>query len=579
MTMLKVATAKEMQNIDRLTIEKYGITGTVLMERAGLAVVKRINELFFQNPPSLIKNPPLPPFVKGGIMGGYCKEEQLRGTDYGQQLTVIVLCGGGNNGGDGFVIARILHNQGKDVKVFLASKPADLKGDAKINYHAALKFGVKILSLKNLFTHHSSPITHHCLIIDALFGTGLTKEVRPPLSKAIKKINELTCLPAGKKCPVIAVDIPSGISSDTGQIMGCAVKAEYTVTFGLPKRGHLLYPGAEYTGKLFIEDIGFPQKLLEVNSINAFLFQEKDAVSLLPERPRYSHKGTYGHVLLIAGSKGKTGAAFMAAKSCLRTGAGLVTIGVPESLVNIFQSRVTEEMVLPLPDKGNGTLSYKAADLILDFAKQKADVLAIGPGISTDDEISRLVSLLITKSGIPIVIDADGINAIAGHADILKKCNVPIILTPHPGEMARLLSQKSEVRSQKSEKQKLRTPNSKLQTLIELDRINAAVSFAKRTKTYLVLKGVPTIIASPDGSAFINTTGNPGMATAGTGDVLTGMISALLAQKLSPQNAALLGVYMHGFIGDIAAGTKGEHSLTASDIINLIPAVFKAIIA
>ncbi|MBI5050978.1 MAG: NAD(P)H-hydrate dehydratase [Nitrospirae bacterium] len=530
--MLKVATAKEMQEIDRLTIEKYGITGTVLMERAGLAVVKRINELFFQTT------------VNRQLSTVNC-----------QPSTVLILCGGGNNGGDGLVVARILHEQGKDVTVFLSAKPEELKGDVKINYHTAKNFGVKIYPINKFLTSHFSLLTSHFIIVDALLGTGLNKDVKSPLKEVIEKANKL-------KCTVVSVDIPSGISSDTGQIMGCAVKAEYTVTFGLPKRGHLLYPGAEYTGKLFIEDIGFPKKLLEVKSLNICLFQKKDALSLLPERPRYSHKGTYGHVLLIAGSKGKTGAAFMAAKACLRTGAGLVTIGAPESLVNIFQSRVTEEMVLPLPDKGNGTLSYNAADLILNFARQKADVLAIGPGLSTDDEISRLVNLLTTKSGVPIVIDADGINAIAGHADIFKKSKMPIILTPHPGEMARLIN--SEQLTVNSEQ-------------IEKDRINTALSFSKRTKTYLVLKGVPTITASPDGSAFINTTGNPGMATAGTGDVLTGIISALLAQRLEPQNAALLGVYMHGFIGDIAAETKGEHSLIASDIINLIPEVFKLI--
>jgi NAD(P)H-hydrate epimerase len=344
--------------------------------------------------------------------------------------------------------------------------------------------------------------------------------------------------------------------------MGCAVKAYHTITFGLPKRGHLLYPGAEYTGKLLIRNIGFPEKLLKSAKLEVNLLQEKDAIPLLPERPKYSHKGTYGHVLLIAGSKGKTGAAFMSAKACLRTGAGLVTIGVPESLVNVFQSRVTEEMVLPLPDKGDGTLSHKASDLILKFLRQQANVLAIGPGISTSNEISKLVNLIIAKSKVPIVMDADAINAIAGRTGILKKSSAPIILTPHPGEMARLLnSQQSTVNSQQ----------------IEKDRINTAMLFAKKTKTYLVLKGVPTIIATPDGKAFINSTGNSGMATAGTGDVLTGMISAFLAQGLTPQNASILGAYMHGLIGDVVAKKKGKHSLIASDIINTIPAVFKSI--
>ena len=536
--MLKVVTAKEMQYIDRITINKYDIAGTVLMERAGLAVAEKINELFLIPP-----NPPL--------------------TKWGTPEKVIILCGGGNNGGDGLVIARILHNQGRDVKVFLAGKPEGLKGDAKNNYNAAKKFGVPISPIKKFLTGNRSLATGHCVIVDALLGTGLIKEVRAPLSDIIKKVNRLSS-------PVVAVDIPSGISSDTGQVMGCAVKADYTVTFGLPKRGHLLYPGAEHTGQLFVEDIGFPQDILESDRIRVNFVEDDDIPSLVPERPRYSHKGTYGHVLLVAGSKGKTGAAFMAARSCLRAGAGLVTIGVPETLMDIFQSRVTEEMILPLPDKGNGTLSFKAAGPVLDFLKKRGNVLAIGPGISYDEEISRLVGSLLIGSKVPVVIDADGINAIAGRTALLKKAGVPVIITPHHGEMARLLLARAKGKWQMKE--------GITRKQIEEDRINTAVSFAKRTKTYVVLKGVPTITATPDGEVFINSSGNPGMAKAGTGDVLTGIISAFLAQGLPPVDASVLGVYMHGHTGDIMAQKKGTHSLIASDIINAIPSVFKSIL-
>ncbi len=563
--MLKVATAKEMQQIDKVTIEKYGITGTILMERAGLAVAEKINELFSEH------RTKSPVFPCGNKEGG--KNQEPR-----QLSTVIILCGGGNNGGDGLVIARILHNQGKDVKVFLSAKPVDLKGDAKINYNAAKKFGVNILPANKFFSHHASRITlnrmvqgitHHDIIVDALLGTGLSKEVKTPLSDVIKKVNKMSS-------PVISVDIPSGISSDTGQVMGCAVKAQYTVTFGLPKRGHLLYPGAEHAGELYVEEIGFPTPLIRSKKIKVDLVEREDALSLLPGRPQYSHKGTYGHVLLIAGSRGKTGAAFMAAKSCLRAGAGLVTIGVPETLMKIFQSRVTEEMVLPLPDKGNGTLSVKSLDEILEFLNKNANVLAVGPGISTDDEISKLVRRLVTESKAPVVIDADGINAIAGKSNILKKSKAPIILTPHPGEMARLL-QGTRDEGQGTRDEGRGISREALRILVEKNRIETAILFAKKTKTYLVLKGVPTIIATPDENAFINSTGNPGMATAGTGDALTGMISAFLAQGLSPRNASILGVYMHGLVGDIAAEKKGEHSLVASDIINAIPAVFKSV--
>jgi NAD(P)H-hydrate epimerase len=427
------------------------------------------------------------------------------------------------------VIARILHNQGRDVEVYLAAKPDSLTGDAKVNYDAAKKFGVKIYPLKKFLTDYPLRSVSKCIIVDALLGTGLSKEVRAPLSDIIDKVNKMIAA-------VVSVDIPSGISSDTGQILGCGVKAQYTVTFGLPKRGHLIYPGAELTGHLFIEEIGFPGTLLESEKIRTGLIQKEDICSLFPERLKYSHKGTYGHVLIVAGSKGKTGAALMAAKACLKSGAGLVTIGIPDTLVNTFQSRVTEEMILPLPDKGDGTLSFNAAGAISDFMGKDGNVLAMGPGMSVDREISNLVSLLIKESENPMVIDADGLNAIAGNTHILNED-------------------------------------------IEKDRINSAQKFARKNACYLVLKGVPTVIAVPDGKAFINPTGNPGMSTAGAGDVLTGMISAFLAQGLSPQDAAIAGVYMHGLTGDFIAEKAGKHSLIASDIINKIPKVFKSVLA
>ncbi len=521
--MLKVATAAEMQGIDRITIEDYGIAGTILMERAGLSVVSRINELFFG--------------------------ETVQRQPATDKPAVIVLCGGGNNGGDGFVIARILHNQGKSVEVFLSVNPGNLKGDARINYDAAKKFGVKISPLDEFPARR--PL-NRCVIVDALLGTGLSKEVRAPLSGAINAVNR-------SACPVVSVDIPSGISSDTGQVMGCAVKARYTVTFGLPKRGHLLYPGAGHAGRLFVEDIGFPVTLLKSGKIRVNLPERGDMISLLPQRPAYSHKGTYGHVLLVAGSRGKTGAALMAAGACLRAGAGLVTIGVPESLVGTFQSMVAEEMILPLADKGDGTLSSESAGAILEFLENRAGVLATGPGLSVDGEITGLISRLIAESGSPLVIDADGLNAVAGNPAVFRDSRVPVVLTPHTGEMARLLhglsSEKGDIRA-----------------MIEKDRISTAVSFAEKTGTYLVLKGVPTVTATPEGDAFINPTGNPGMASAGSGDVLTGMISAFVAQGLTPRDASVLGVYMHGLAGDIAANEKGPHSLIASDIIGSIPA-------
>ncbi|MEW6602950.1 MAG: NAD(P)H-hydrate dehydratase, partial [Nitrospirota bacterium] len=523
--MLKVTTSEEMQQIDRTTIEKYGIPGAVLMERAGLRVVDRINELFFNS-----------------------SAQGVRSKDSGRK--VLIFCGGGNNGGDGFVIARELHNQGKAVEVFMTANPLVLKGDAKINYDSARKYGVPMRPVSHFLRRPSSRSAGRCLLVDALLGTGLSREVRAPLSNVISQINKISY-------PVVSVDIPSGISSDTGQIMGCAVRAQYTVTFGLPKRGHLLFPGADYTGSLFIEDIGFPQNLLSSDKIRINMVQKEDVNALLPARPKNSHKGTYGHVLIIAGSKGKTGAALMAARACLRTGAGLVTIGIPETLLDTFQSRVTEEMLLPLPDKGNGTLSLKSADRIFGFLGNKRGyVLAVGPGLSVDRDISKLVKALISESGVPMVIDADGLNAVADDTAVLKKSRAPVILTPHTGEMMRLLSKGAQGKNHGFGKDLKRT-------YMEQDRINIALGFARKTRTYLVLKGAPTVTATPEGTAYINSTGNPGMATAGSGDVLTGIISAFLAQGMSVSNASKLGVYAHGLAGDIAAGSRGQYSLIA----------------
>ncbi|HYA12191.1 MAG TPA: NAD(P)H-hydrate dehydratase, partial [Thermodesulfovibrionales bacterium] len=388
--------------------------------------------------------------------------------------------------------------------------------------------------------------------------------------------------------PIISVDIPSGISSDNGQVMGNAVKADYTVTFGLPKRGHFLYPGAQYSGKLFIENIGFPEELLRSERLSVELLMKNEMSPLLPERQRYSHKGDYGHVLIVAGSRGKTGAAFMAAKSCLRSGAGLVTIGVPESLADIFQSRVTEEMTLILPDKGDGTLSERASKVILNFLNEKADVIAIGPGIGASADIKKLMKTLVKNCASPLVIDADGINSLHGEREVFTKSKAPIILTPHPGEMARLLQQPAVSTQQSAPpptppplwgraREGVKAPSSELLTKIEQDRINIALSFVKKTGTYLVLKGVPTIIAAPDGKAYINSTGNPGMASAGTGDVLTGMIAGFLSQGIKPIHASILGVFMHGLAGDIAASEKGEYSLIATDIIDKIPLAFHSL--
>ena len=299
---------------------------------------------------------------------------------------------------------------------------------------------------------------------------------------------------------------------------------------------------------------------------------------IIPERHTYSHKGTYGHVLIVAGSRGKTGAALMAAKACLKTGAGLVTLGVPESLAGVFQSRVTEEMTLVLPDNGDGMLSGKAARSILDFLHSTAHLLAIGPGIGISVEIKRIMKDLVRNSSSPIIIDADGLNSLRGEKGIFKKASIPIIVTPHPGEMARLLQDSREKTTTAKKASSTQGPARGIRKSIEQDRVNTALSFTRDTKTHLVLKGVPTIIATPDNKAFINATGNPGMAKGGTGDVLTGMIAGFLSQTMNPVTASILGVFLHGLAGDIAASEKGLHTVMATDILDKIPDAFSALI-
>jgi hydroxyethylthiazole kinase-like uncharacterized protein yjeF len=519
---MKAVTAEEMRDIDRKTIEEYGISGPVLMERAGVSVANRIRGLF-------------------------------------DRQKVVVVAGGGNNGGDGIVAARELLNHGWHTQVVLFSKEEKLSPDNRSQYRTARQLGVPV----EFRTRLTPRDLHGAIVVDALFGTGLSKPVTSAFAEAIAFLNK-------SEARVVSVDIPSGISSDTAQVMGDAVRADYTVTFGLPKIGHLLHPGAEFTGQLFVEDIGFPDELLSSGLLKVDAVGRKDAASLVPERPTHSYKGDYGHVLVVAGSRGKTGAPSMAARASLRSGAGMVTLGIPETLTEVFLSRVVEEMVLPLPDTGSGIVSERAFDTIIEFLDGKADVLAMGPGITTDRNVINLVEKLVTAVTVPMVLDADALNALSGRKDILKKAKAPIILTPHIGEMARLLRPAGKGAASSP-------PGRESLSAIAKDRISTACSFAKETGACLVLKGAPTIVAEPEGRSFINTTGNAGMATAGSGDVLTGVIAAFLGQGLSPVDAGVLGVYMHGLAGDMAASGRGMHSLIAGDIMDNMHAAFAAV--
>ena len=499
---MKVVDSIQMREIDSRTITEYNLSSPVLMERAGLSVFNRIKEQFQP-----------------------------------QKTKTLVLAGGGNNGGDGLVIARLLKNDGWNVKVHFLSTPQKASPDCKAQLEAAKKFGVPII-----YAAPQRPDFHAAIIVDAILGTGLTKDVSGKLAQVVEDVNRF-----GEK--VVAVDIPTGISSDNGRVMGAAIRADFTVTFGLPKLGHMMHPGAEHTGRLFIEDIGFPRELLISDGLPCEIIEKRQAAQLIPERPVFSYKQTFGHVLSLAGSRGKTGAALLCAKAALRTGAGLVTMGIPEEAADVFQTRVTDEMILPLPSNA-GSLSMAAKEGIFSFIHERADVLAAGPGLGGTPDIRALVPELIRSCTAPMVLDADALNAMNGDYSPLSQAKAPVIITPHPGEMGRLVGKKTAD--------------------IENDRIGSAVTLSVNSGAYVILKGAHTIIASPEGRCFINPTGTPAMAKAGTGDVLTGMLAGLLAQGLQPLDAALLGVYLHGLAGELAAARHGLHSMLASDMHDTI---------
>ncbi len=505
---MKLATAAEMRELDRRTIEEFGIPGIVLMENAGRAVVSALVHKW------------------GTVNGRRC----------------VIFCGKGNNGGDGLVVARRLHNMGAKVSVRLFSD--NMKGDAGINLNTSRKMGIDIALVSTDLNEETALAVHADVVIDAIFGTGLSSEVGEPYAGVINMINS-----AARE--VVSVDVPSGVNSDDGRVMGTAVHADMTVTFGLPKRGLYLYPGAQAAGRIKTAEIGIPQSVIDEAAIGANLLTASHVKGLLPGREPDSHKGTYGHLLIVAGSAGKTGAAVLAAHAALRSGAGLVTLAVPESLNDVFEEKLTEEMTVALPETDERSLSYAALDGLLNLLEGKTAV-AIGPGISRNADTARLIREFLPKLNIPAVLDADALNILSEDETPLDSMSVPVVLTPHPGEAGRFLG----------------VPAVKVQ----LDRPGSAISLAKAHNCTVVLKGARTLVASPDGTFYVNPTGNPGMATAGTGDVLTGVISSFLAQGLEARDAALLGAYAHGLAGDKASGAKGYAGLIAGDLIEALPA-------
>jgi NAD(P)H-hydrate epimerase len=510
---LKVVTSEIMQRLDKRAIEECGIPGIVLMENAG----SRATEVIESHYPELINK------------------------------KVAVFSGKGNNGGDGFVIARHLFNRGVQVKIYLLTAGDSLLGDAKINFEIVRHLGISILEFKEegIIDLIRDEIRDCDLIVDAIFGTGLNSEVKGLFRDVIEVLNQADI-------PMVAVDIPSGLDANTGKALGNCIKADLTITFAHPKVGLLIPEGTEYVGELEIIDISIPKYLIEEEKIQNYIIDRDELKSLLKPRNLNSHKGDFGHLLVVAGSTGKTGAAVLTCKGAMQAGVGLVTLGIPESLNPIMENKLTEVMTEPLAEAPPGFLGIRALEKIVALTEKKG-ALALGPGVSTNDGTVELVHGIVKEVHIPVVIDADGLNAIARDKDTLKGADVPIVLTPHPGEMARLM-------------------NTSVAEILD-NRMEISRSFAQDYNVYLVLKGFRTIIADPCGDIWINPTGNPGMATAGMGDVLTGMLSSFIAQGFGIMDAAKLAVFSHGLAGDTIASERGEIGLLATNVIERIPSI------
>jgi NAD(P)H-hydrate epimerase len=514
--MMKVATAEQMQELDRKAIETYRIPGIVLMENAGRGAAEVISNAF----PDILKK------------------------------RVAIIAGKGNNGGDGFVIGRYFLNRGIPVKAFLLADPKVLRGDAETAFQIFLRMKGEVIPIPSSKDYQKvkRDLEKFDLLIDSIFGTGLDAEVRGYYREVIDHLNTL-------QKPMVAVDIPSGLDANTGKPLGTAIRASLTVTFGLPKVGQLISPGIDYVGTMKIIDIGIPRRLVEEEKFQTYILEDEDIRKWL-SMPRHpdTHKGDYGHLLVIAGSVGKTGAAAMACEAALRMGAGLVTLAIPKSLNGIMEMKLTEVMTEPLPETPKQTLSLRAFNSILRLCENKK-ALIVGPGIGTFKETQSLILKLIKTLDLPIVLDADGLTALATQPKIIPATNRSLILTPHPGEMARLIGSTAKE--------------------IQENRIGISRKFSQSQHVHLVLKGHRTLIASPKGEIFINPTGNPGMASGGTGDVLAGMIGGLICQGFGILPCLQISVYLHGLAGDEVAREKGEKSLVATDLIQKIPALLQ----
>ncbi len=512
--MMILVTAEQMRRADRRTIAEIGLPGAVLMENAAQGAVRVLSR------------------AVGDIAG----------------LDVAAFCGRGNNGGDGLAMLRIMANQGARCRAYLMCRGQDLAGDAALNYRVALACGVQVTevpdeeSLERLLPG----MVGHQLYLDALLGTGLNSEVRGRYRRAIELLNDL-------EAPVLAVDIPSGLCADTGQVLGTAVRADFTATFGLVKLGLALEPG-DLVGELTLVDISIPPKVAVELEPRAAMIEAELVAGLLPPRPAGGHKGTFGHLLVVGGSPGKSGAVCLAAQGGLRAGAGLVTVGLPVGLNPVAEVKLTAAMSLPLAQTPGGGLAAEARPAVAEQAARSTAVV-LGPGLGEDPASRELAADLAAELPTPLVVDADGLNALAGRdLDGLGWDARRVILTPHPGEAARLLN--------------CTVPE------ILADRSAAARRLSQRSAAVVVLKGARTVVASPGGDLWVNPSGNPLLASGGSGDVLAGTVGGLLAQGLEALEAALVGVLVHGLAADLARADYGRRGLAAEELADYLPPAF-----
>jgi ADP-dependent NAD(P)H-hydrate dehydratase / NAD(P)H-hydrate epimerase len=521
---VKILSAAEMREVDRLTTARYGIPSLALMENAGASVAEFIAQRW-------------PKFA---------------------QRQIVVLCGKGNNGGDGFVVARRLRELGAKPEVHLFAAPEEMQGDASANCKRWQELSGALHLVRNSgeLQNIKPALEAADIIIDALLGTGTRGAVEGLLAETIEAVNKRR---GPVRSAVVAVDIPSGLVADTGEAIGACVNAMYTITFSAPKTGMTLGTAADHTGQVIVRDIGSPAELIEVVGKSDVRWIDWREVSIFA-RPRRAdaNKGSYGHALITAGSVGKSGAAVLASWAALRVGAGLVTVATPAPVLPIVAAHTPEIMTEPLPATDTGSISLRSFEYqrFENLLKGKR-ALAIGPGLSTQDETQQFVRNVVETRTVPLILDADGLNAFAGRAQELKKGSGALAMTPHPGEMARLLS--------------CGIPD------VQAQRMEVARKSAADWSAIVILKGQQTVVAAPDGQVFVNSTGNPGMGTGGTGDVLTGMLAGLTAQfGANPWVRVLaFGVYLHGLAGDIAYAETGEAPLLASELIRAIPQAYQ----